>query len=159
MSWSTWLLLKKIVSPRTCRKEAKGTNGTLECSATEISSGAEYSTKTSTKKCPKRAGLFLGRISSKEDLDLQCLSSNSSSSLANGQFPHSSIVGMVIIDASTASVLPTLPRIVHSPERIIQGRIPIRTTTKARAKGKWCKFGRGELISLLLQSFPKEHQS
>jgi hypothetical protein len=74
--------------------------------------------------------------------------------------PHSSIVEMGIIDVSTAAVLPTLPRIVHIPKRIIQGRILTRTiTTRARARGKQCKFSRGELISLLLLTFPKEHQS
>ena len=111
------------------------------------------------REMPQRAYLFLDRLSSKEDSDLQCLSSSSRSSLAQGQMPHSSIVGMVIIDASTVAVLPTLPRIVRSPERIIQGRTPTRTTTRARAKGKWCKSNRGELTSLLLQTFPKEHQS
>ena len=110
------------------------------------------------REMPQRAGLFLGRLSSREDSDLQCLSS-SSSSLAQGQMPHSSIVGMVIIDASTAAVLPTLPRIVRSPKRIILGTTPTRTTTRARTKGKRCKSNRGELISLLLQTFPKEHQS
>ena len=108
------------------------------------------------RRMPQRAGLFLGRLNSKEDSDLQCLSSSSSSnssSLAQGQMPHSSIVGMVIIDASTAAVLLTLPRIVRSPERIIQGRTPTRTTTRARARGKWGKSGKGELTSLLLQTF------
>ena len=111
------------------------------------------------KEMPQWVGLSLGRLSNKEDSDLQCLSNSNSSSLAQGRMPHSSIVGMVIIDASTAAVLPTLPRIVRSPERIIQGRTPTRTTTRARAKGKRCKSNRGELISLLLQSFPKEDQS
>jgi len=103
------------------------------------------------REMPQWAGLSLGRLSSKEDSDLQCLSS--SSSLAQGQMPHSSIVGMVIIDASTAAVLLTLPRIVRSPERIIQGRTPTRTTIRASARGKWCKSGKGELTSLLLQTF------
>jgi hypothetical protein len=78
--------------------------------------------------------------------------------------PHSSIVGIVIIDVSTAAVLLILPRIVHNPEGIIQGKTLIRTTTttttttRARARGKWCKSGKGELISLLLQTFQQEHQ-
>jgi hypothetical protein len=72
--------------------------------------------------------------------------------------PHSSIVGMVIIDASTAAVHLTLPRIVRSPEGIIQGKTPTRTTIRARARGKWCKFDKGELISPLSQTFQKEHQ-
>jgi len=68
------------------------------------------------REMPQREGLFLDCLSSKDDSDLQYLSS---SSLAKGQMPHSSIVGMVIIGASTAAVLPTLPRIVRSPKRII----------------------------------------
>ena len=155
MSWSTWPLLKRtvllhIVPKRSERHQQNprvlSHRGIIWCRTLHPDLHREM---------PQRAGLFLGCLSSKEDSDLQCLSS---SSLANGQMPHSSIVGIVIIDASTVAVLPTLPRIVRSPERIFQGRIPIRTTTKARAKGKWCKFGRGELTSLLLQSFPKEHQ-
>src|SRR6185437_3332144 len=105
------------------------------------------------------AGLFLGRLSSKEDSNLQCLSSSSRSSLAQGRMPHSSIVGMVTIGAITAAVLIILPEIARDPRGLIQGRTPTRTTTRPREKGKWCKSDRGELISLLLQSFPKEHQS
>ena len=117
------------------------------------------------REMPQWADLSLGRLSSKEDSDLQCLSSSnsnssSSSNLAQGQMPHNSIVGMVIIDASTAAVHLTLPRIVRSPEGIIQGKTPTRTTTttRARARGKWCKSGKGELTSPLLQTFPREHQ-
>ena len=110
------------------------------------------------REMPQWAGLFLGRLSSREDSDLQCLSSSSSSSsLAQGRMPHSSIVGMTTIGALTAAVLIISPEIAHNPRGLIQGRTPTRTTT--RAKGKWCKFGRDELTSLLLQSFPKEHQS
>ena len=110
------------------------------------------------RELPQWAGLFLGRLSSREDSDLQCLSSCSSSSLAQGRMPHSSIVGMATIGAITAAVLIISPEIVRDPRGLIQGRTPTRTTTKAGAKGKWCKFGNGELTSLLLQSFPKEHQ-
>ena len=112
------------------------------------------------KEMPQWVGLSLGRLSNKEDSDLQCLSSNNSN-LARGRMPHSSIVGIVIIDVSTAEVLLILPRIVHNPEGIIQGKTLIRTTTtttRARARGKWCKSGKGELISLLLQTFQQEHQ-
>ena len=115
------------------------------------------------KEMPQWVGLSLGRLSNKEDSDLQCLSSNNSN-LARGRMPHSSIVGMVIIDVSTAEVLLILPRIVHNPEGIIQGKALIRTTTttttttRARARGRWCKSGKGELISLLLQTFQQEHQ-
>ena len=40
------------------REEAKGANRTLECSATEVSSGAEHSTQTSTEKCPNGQACF-----------------------------------------------------------------------------------------------------
>ena len=70
--------------------------------------------------------------------------------------PHNSIVGMATIDALIATVLIILPRIARNPRSLIQGRTPIRTT-RARVRSKWCKSDRGELISLLLQSFPKEH--
>src|SRR6185437_1320269 len=104
------------------------------------------------KEMPQCVGLSLGRLSNKEDSDLQCLSNSNSSNLAQGRMPHSSIVGIVIIDVSTAAVLLILPRIVHNPEGIIQGKTLIRTTTRARARDKWCKSGKGELTSLLLQT-------
>src|SRR6185312_14585325 len=63
------------------------------------------------REMPQRASLFLGRLSSKEDSDLKCLSSSSRSSLAQGRMPHSSIVGMVTIGAITAAVLIILPEI------------------------------------------------
>src|SRR6185369_703677 len=113
------------------------------------------------KEMPQWVGLSLGRLSNKEDSDLQCLSNSNSSNLAQGRMPHSSIVGIVITDVSTAAVLLILPRIVHNPEGIIQGKTLIRTTTtttRARARDKWCKSGKGELISLLLQTFQLEHQ-
>ena len=114
------------------------------------------------REMPQWADLCLDHPSSREDSDLQCLSSSNSSNLAQGRMPHSSIVGIVIIDVSTAAVLLILPRIVHNPEGIIQGKTLIRTTTttttRARARDKWCKSGKGELISLLLQTFQQEHQ-
>ena len=106
------------------------------------------------REMPQWAGLFLGRLSNREDSNLQSFSSRSS--LAQGQMPHSSIVGTVTIDALIAAVLPISPGIARNPRCLIQGRTPIKTT-RARARSKWCKSDRGELISLLLQSFPKEH--
>ena len=159
MSWLIWPLLKRTVLLRIVPKRSErhqqdprvlSHRGIVWCRKLHLDLHREM---------PQRAGLFLGRLSSKEDSDLQYLSSSSRSSLAQGQMPHSSIVGMVIIDASTAAVLLTLPRIVRSPEGIIQGKTPTRTTTRARARGKWCKSGKGELTSLLLQTFQKEHQS
>ena len=108
------------------------------------------------REMPQWADLFLGRLSNREDSDLQSFSSRSS--LAQGQIPHNSIVGMSTIDALIAAVLTILPEIARNPRSLIQGRTSIRIT-RARAKSKWCKSDRGELTSLLLQSFPKEHQS
>ena len=156
MSWSTWTLLKKIVSPRTVPRRSERLQRDPRVLSHRGIVWCRILPQELHREMPQWAGLFLDRLSNREDSDLQCLSS---SSLANGQMPHSSIVGIVIIDASTVAVLPTLPRIVRSPERIIQGRTPTRTTIRARAKGKWCKSDRDELTLLLLQSFPKEHQS
>src|SRR6185437_7694430 len=105
---------------------------------------------------PQRAGLFLGRLSNREDSNLQSFSSRSN--LAQGQMSHSSIAGTATIDVSIAAVLPISPRIARNPRSLIQGRTPTRTT-RARARSKWYKSGRGQLISLLLQSLLKEHQS
>ena len=159
MSWSTWPLLKRTVLLHiVLRRSERHQQNPRVLSHRDIV-WCRTLHQDFHKEMPQWAGLFLGRLSSKEDSDLQCHSSSSSSSLAQGQMPHSSIVGMVIIDASTAAVLLILPRIVRSPERIIQGKTPTRTTTRARARGKWCKFDKGELISPLLQTFQKEHQS
>ena len=157
MSWSTWPLLKRtVLLPIVLRRSGRhqqdprvlSHRGIVWCRTLHPDLHREM---------PQWADLSLGRLSSREDSDLQCLSS--SSSLAQCRMPHSSIVGMATIGAITAAVLIISPEIVHDPRGLIQGRTPIRTTTKARAKGKWCKFGKGELTSLLLQSFPKEHQS
>ena len=158
MSWSIWPLLKRIVSqhiaPRRSERHQQDPRvlshrGIAWCRTQHLDLHREM---------PQRADLFLGCLSSKEDSDLQCLSSSNSSSLAQGRMPHSSIVGMATIGAITAAVLIILPEIARNPRGLIQGRTPTRKTTRARAKGKWCKFGRVELTSLLLQSFPKEHQ-
>ena len=165
MSWSTWPLLKRTVLLHIAPKRS----GRHQRDPRVLSHRGIVWCRTLHpdlhREMPQWAGLSLGCLSSKEDSDLQCLNSSSSnssnnSSLAQGRMPHSSIVGMVIIDASTAAVLLTLPRIVRSPEGIIQGKTPTRTTTtRVRARGKWCKSGKGELTSLLLQTFQKEHRS
>ena len=163
MSWSTWPLHRRtVLLPIVLRRSGRhpqdprvpSHRGIVWCKILHPDLHREM---------PQWAGLSLGRPNSREDSDLQCLSSSnsnssSSSNLAQGRMPHSSIVGMVIIDASTAAVLLTLPRIVRNPEGIIQGKTPTRTTTRARARGKWCKSGKGELTSLLLQTFQQEHQ-
>src|SRR6185437_1145985 len=130
MSWSTWTLLKKITSPHTAPRRSERHQRDPRVLSHRDIVWCRTLHQDFHKEMPQWAGLFLGRLSSKEDSDLQCHSSSSSSSLAQGQMPHSSIVGMVIIDASTAAVLLTLPRIVRSPERIIQGRTPTRTTIR-----------------------------
>ena len=159
MSWSTWPLLKRTVLLHIMlRKIGRHQRDPQVLSHRDIV-WCRILHQDHHREMPQQAGLFLGRLGSKDDLDLQCLISSNNSSLAKGRMPHSSIVGMVIIDASTAAVLLTLPRIVRSPEGIIQGKTPTRTTTRARARGKWCKSGKGELTSLLLQTFQKEHQS
>src|SRR6185312_8686879 len=152
MSWSTWPLLKKIVSPRTVSRRSKRHQRDPRVLSHQGIVWCRILHQDLHREMPQRAGLFLGRLSSKEDSDLQCLSS----SLAQGRMPHSSIVGMATIGAIIAAVLIISPEIVRDPRGLIQGRTPTRTTTKARAKGKWCKSDRGELTSLLLQSFPKE---
>ena len=158
MSWSIWPLLKRtvllhIVLRRSERHQRHpqvlSHRGIVWCRTLHPDLHREM---------PQWAGLSLGRLSSKEDSDLQCLSSNSSSSLAQGRMPHSSIVGMVTIGAITAAVLIISPEIACDPRGLILGRTPTRTTTRARARGKWCKFGKGELTSLPLQTFQKEHQ-
>ena len=40
------------IAAHRAEKKAEGTNRTLECSATEVSSGVEHSTQASTEKCP-----------------------------------------------------------------------------------------------------------
>ena len=146
MSWSTWPLLKRTVLLHIVPKRSERHQQNPRVLSHRDIVWCRTLRPDLHREMPQWAGLSLGRLSSKEDSDLQCLSSSSSnnSSLAQGQMPHNSIVGMVIIDASTAAVLLTSPRIVRSPEGIIQGKTPTKTTTKARARGKWCKSGKGE---------------
>src|SRR6185503_12829903 len=156
MSWSTWPLLKKIASPRIApRRSERHQQDPLVLSHRGIV-WCRILHQELHREMPQWAGLFLGRLSNREDSDLQSFSSRSS--LAQGQMPHSSIAGTVTIDVSIAAVLPISPRIARNPRSLIQGRTPTRTI-RARARSKWCKSDWGELISLLLQSFPKEHQS
>jgi len=155
MSWSIWPLLKKTVSqhiaPRRGERHQQDPQvlshrGIVWCKILHLDLH---------RGMPQRADLFLGRLSNREDSDLQSLSSLSS--LAQGQIPHNSIVGMATIDAFIVAVLTILPEIDRNPRGLIQGKTPIRTI-RVRARSKWCKSGRGKLTSLLLQSFPKEHQ-
>ena len=156
MSRSIWPLLKKIVSQHTAPRRSERLQQDPRVLSHRGIVWCRILHQDLHREMPQRADLFLGRLSNREDSDLQSFSSRSS--LAQGQIPHNSIVGMATIDALIAAVLTILPRIARNPRSLIQGRTPIRTT-RARARGKWCKSDRGELTSLLLQSFPKEHQS
>ena len=159
MSWSTWPLLKKIVSPCTALRKSGGHQRDPRVLSHQSIVWCKILHQELHREMPQWAGLSLGCLSSKEDSDLQCLSSSSSSSsLAQGQMPHSSIVGMATIGAITVAVLITLPRTARDPRGLIQGSTPTRIT-RARARGKWCKSSKGELTSLLLHTFQKEHQS
>ena len=147
MSWSTWLLLKKIVSPRTVSRRSESHQQDPRVLSHRGIIWCRILHQELHREMPQRAGLFLGHLSNREDSDLQHFSSRSS--LAQGQMPHSSIVGTATIDVSIVAVLPISPRIARNPRSLIQGRTPTRTT-RARARSKWCKSDRGELISLLL---------
>src|SRR6185312_16125987 len=157
MSWSLWPLLKKTVSQHIAPRRSERLQQDPRVLSHRGIVWCRILHPDLHREMPQRADLFLDRLSNGEDSDLQ--SFNSRSSLAQGQMPHSSIVGMATIGAITAAVLIISPEIARNPRGLIQGRPLTRTTTRARAKGKWCKSGRDELTSLLLQSFPKEHQS
>src|SRR6185503_13772952 len=108
MSWSTWLLLKRTVLLHiVLRRSERHQRDPRVLSHRDIV-WCRILHQDLHREMPQWAGLFLGRLSSKEDSDLQYLSS-SSSSLAKGQMPHSSIVGMATIGAITAAVLIILP--------------------------------------------------
>ena len=156
MSWSTWPLLKKIVLSCTAPRKSKRHQRDPRVLSHRGIVWCRILHQELHREMPQRAGLFLGRLSNKEDSDLQSFSSHSN--LAQGQTPHSSITGTTTIDVSIVAVLPISPRIARNPRSLIQRRTPTRTI-RARARSKWCKSDRGELVSLLLQSFPKEHQS
>ena len=157
MSWSAWPLLKRTVLLHIVLRRSERHQRDHRVLSHQDIVWCRTLHQDLLREMPQRADLFLGRLSNREDSDLQCLIRSNSSSLAKGRMPHSSIVGMVTISAITAAVLIISPEIARNPRGLIQGRTPTRTTT--RAKGKWCKFSRDELTSLLLQSFPKEHQS
>src|SRR6185437_3965618 len=101
MSWSTWTLLKKITSPHTAPRRSERHQWDPRVLSHRDIVWCRILHQDLLREMPQRAGLFLGRLSSKEDSDLQYLSSSSNSSnLAKGRMPNSSIVGMGIIDAS-----------------------------------------------------------
>ena len=81
--------------------------------------------------------------SSKEQLDSQCLSNNSSSnSLVQGQMINSSIVGTTTTVVSIVGVPHILLEIALNPRNLFRARTPTRTI-KARVRSKLCKSGKG----------------
>ena len=147
----SWPLLKKIASLRTTPRRSERHQRDPRVLSHRGIVWCRILHQELHREMLQWAGLFLGYLSNSEDSDLQSFSS--SSSLAQGQMPHSSIAGTATIDVSIAAVLPISPRIARNPRNLIRGRTPTRTTTRARARGKWCKSGKGELTSLLLQTF------
>ena len=113
-----------------------------------------------------QADEFLGHPRSKEQLNLLCLSNNnlghgqiiSNNSLDQGQILSNPAVRMVIIIVSLAEVLRTLPEIVLVTRSLSKARMLLRTT-KARAKSKLCKSGKGRSTLLLLLNFRRAPQS
>ena len=100
--------------------------------------------------------------SSKEQLDSQCLSNNSSSnSLVQGQMINSSIVGTTTTVVSIAGVLHILLEIALNPRNLFRARTPTRTLTKiikARVRSKSCKSGKGRSTLPPLLNFRRTHQ-
>ena len=133
MSWSTWPLLKKIVLPCTVPRRSERHQRDPRVLSHQGIVWCRILHQELHREMPQWAGLFLGRLSNREDSDLQPFSSRSS--LAQGQIPHSPIAGMATIDVSIVAVLPILPRISCNPRSLIQGRTPTRTT-RARARSK-----------------------
>jgi hypothetical protein len=78
------------------------------------------------------ADWFLGRLSSQEDIDLQCLRNNRNS-LAHGQMLNNFNREAAPIAVSIAVVRTTLSKIVRGLGSLIKGKILIRITrTRAR---------------------------
>src|SRR6185436_10138651 len=109
MSWSTWPLLKKIVLPCTVPRRSERHQQDPRVLSHQGIVWCRILHQELHREMPQRAGLFLGRLSNREDSDLQSFSNRSS--LAQGQMLHSSIAGTTTIDVSIAVVLPISPRI------------------------------------------------
>src|SRR6185295_20276715 len=119
MSWSIWPLLKKIVSPLIVPRRSERHQREPRVLSHQSIVWCRILHQELHREMPQRVGLFLGRLSNREDSDLQFFSSHRS--LAQGQMPHSSIVGMVTIDVLIAAVLPISLEIAHNPRSLIQG--------------------------------------
>src|SRR6185503_8607456 len=87
MSWSIWPLLKKIVSPRTAPRRSERHQQDPRVLSHRDIVWCRILHQELHREMPQWAGLFLGHLSNREDSDLQSFSS--SSSLAQGQMPHS----------------------------------------------------------------------
>ena len=151
MSWSIWPLLKKIVSQHIAPRRSERHQQDPRVLSHQGIVWCIILHQELHREMPQWAGLFLGHLSNREDSDLQSFSSRSS--LAQGQIPHNSIVGMATIDALIAVVLTILPRITCNPRSLIQGITQIRTA-RARARSKWCKSDRGESVSYTHLTLP-----
>jgi hypothetical protein len=80
------------------------------------------------------ADWFSGRLNNKEGIDLPYLRNNHNN-LAHGQMFNKSNREAAPITVSIAGVRITLSEIVHGPENLIKGSIPIRIT-RTRARGR-----------------------
>ena len=130
MSWSTWPLLKKIVSPRTMPRRSERHQWDPRVLSHQGIVWCRILHQELHREMPQRAGLFLGCLNNREDSDLRSFSSLSS--LAQGQMPHCSIAGTATIDVSTVAVLPISPRIARNPRNLIRGKTPTRTTREGQ---------------------------
>jgi hypothetical protein len=98
-----------------------------------------------------------GHLNSKEVIDLPYLH-NSHDDLAHGQMFNKSNREATLIAVSIAGVRITSSEIVRGPRNLIKGKDLIRIT-RIRARGRWCKSGKGELTSPPLQNFQMEPPS
>jgi hypothetical protein len=76
----------------------------------------------------------------------------------SGQWPNVQQVQQRSIAVSIAGVRITSSEIVRGPGNLIKGKVLIRIT-RIRARGRWCKSGKGELTSPPLQNFRMEPPS
>jgi hypothetical protein len=79
------------------------------------------------------ADWFLGRLNSKEDIDLPYLRNNHNN-LAHGQMFNKSNREAALIAVSIAGVQITLSEIVRGPGNLIKGKVSIKVT-RTRARG------------------------
>jgi hypothetical protein len=80
------------------------------------------------------ADWFLGRLNSKEGIDLPYLR-NSHNNLAHGQMFNKFNREAALIAVSIAGVRITSSEIVRGPRNLIKGKVPIKIT-RTRARGR-----------------------